>query len=106
MSLHDWRLLSRDEITGKEAWIKLDPDGRTWTVRTVMPVDDLLAENAELHAMRTNERWGDGQNVARVPIHIWQRELAEAQCQGDEKYVRRWLNDPSHSKFRTRGGRL
>lgn len=101
---YDWRVLSHDSVTGRTVYIK--QDGPRVTVRTEMPVDDLLDENVALQAARAGERWGDGQHVARVPAHIHQRELMPAIMDGDDAYVKRWLNDPDHSKFRTRSGKL
>lgn len=101
-----WRLLDFDPATGKTAWMKLEDDGATLKVRTAMPVDDLLEENAALRQMDSGNWTGDMHLVSRVPMHIWQRELAPAVQQEDEKYISRWLNDPDHRKFRTKGGRV
>jgi hypothetical protein len=100
-----WRLLGFDPATGKTAWMKIEDDG-TLKVRTVMPVDDLLDENAALRQHDSGNWAGDMHLVSRVPIHIWQRELAEAVKQDDQKYVSKWLNDSDHAKFRTKGGRV
>jgi hypothetical protein len=72
----------------------------------VMPVDNILERNERLRNETAGERWGNGQKVASIPIHIWQRELAEAQREGDDKYVNRWLNDSDHRKFRTKDGKV
>jgi hypothetical protein len=100
----EWRLLEVDPITQKQVWI-LD-EGKRMRVRTLMPVDNMLDMNAEQAANSLGTRWGDGQPVARLPMHVWQRQLAPAINDGDEKYVRRWLNDSDHSKFRTRAGKV
>jgi hypothetical protein len=100
-----WRLLDFDPATGKTAWMKIEDDG-TLKVRTVMPVDDLLDENAALRQHDSGNWAGDMHLVSRVPMHIWQRELAEAVKQDDQKYVSKWLNDSDHVKFRTKGGRV
>jgi hypothetical protein len=80
------------------------PDARK--VSWAMDVDDILERNTRLRNELVGERWGDGKRVASIPIHIWQRELAEAQREGDEKHVRKWLNDPDHRAFRTKDGKL
>ena len=76
------------------------------TVKTLMPVDDLFERTQTARAETAGKSWGDGQKVASIPIHIWQRELAEAQREGDEKHVKKWLNDPDHAKFRTKEGKV
>jgi hypothetical protein len=100
-----WRVFEYFRDIPKVSWAKMD-DNQQMTVRTVMPVDNILERNERLRNETTGERWGDGQKVASIPIHIWQRELAEAQREGDDKYVNRWLNDPDHKKFRTKDGKV
>lgn len=97
-------LIDYDELTGKEVWIR-EQDGIR-TVRTVMPVDDILDANAAAQVDNLNRPWGDVAPVASIPMHIWQREIAPAIMQEDEAYIKRWLNDADHAKFRTRGGRV
>jgi hypothetical protein len=100
-----WRVFEYFPDIPKVSWAKMD-DNQQMTVRTVMPVDDILERNERLRNETVGERWGDGKRVASIPIHIWQRELAEAQREGDDKYVNRWLNDPDHKAFRTKDGKL
>ncbi|MFL6711118.1 MAG: hypothetical protein ACJ8HI_23200 [Massilia sp.] len=102
----DWRLLGFDPDTGKTAWMLLQDDGETLKVRTVMPVDEMLEENAQMRSMDSGNWAGDMHLVSRVPLHVWQRELAEAVQQDDQRYVSKWLNDSDHSRFRTKGGRV
>jgi hypothetical protein len=102
----DWRLLGFDPETGKTAWMLLQDDGVTLKVHTVMPVDGMLEENAQMRSMDSGNWAGDMHMVSRVPMHIWQRELADAVQQDDQRYVSKWLNDIDHSKFRTKGGRV
>jgi hypothetical protein len=100
-----WRLLDFDPQTGKTAWMKIEDDGAL-KVRTVMPVDDLLEENAALRSMDSGDWTGDMHLVSRMPIHMWQRLVAPAVQQDDKKFVSKILNDPDYSKFRTKAGRV
>jgi hypothetical protein len=100
-----WRVFEYLPDIPKISWARMD-DQQQMTVRTVMPVDNLLERNERLRNETAGERWGDGKKVASIPIHIWQRELAEAQNQKDEKYLSKWLNDPDHAKFRTKEGKV
>lgn len=101
----DWRLLGFDQETGKTAWMLFNEDG-SLTVKTFMPVDDLLEANAAAMALDDGRWKGEMHRVASVPMHIWQRELAPAVQQNDDAYVNRWLNDIDHRKFRTKGGNV
>jgi hypothetical protein len=100
-----WRLFEYWSDIRKVTWARMN-DEQQMTVRTVMPVDDLLDRNKHLRNESAGQRWGDGKKVASVPIHIWQRELAEAQREGDEKFMSKWLNDSDHAKFRTKEGKV
>lgn len=100
----DWCLIDHDPVTGKQTWA-LD-EGDRMRVREVMPVDDLMAENAEMQIDALNRPFGDMALVARVPMHVWQKALAPAILQGDDAYLSRWLNDGDHARFRTRLGRI
>jgi hypothetical protein len=101
-----WRLFEYVKEFSKVTWARMN-DEQQMTLRTVQPVDDLLEETHAARAESAGKKWGDGmQKVASIPIHIWQRELAEAQREGDERHVHRWLNDPDHAKFRTKEGKV
>lgn len=97
-----WCILGRDPETGLEVHA-LD-EGDKFHVREVMPVDELVAENAEIRAALAGRRHGDGLSLAaRVPLNVFWNRLAEPLRQGDSAHLRRWLNDSSHAAFRVRG---
>ncbi|CAN7494528.1 hypothetical protein LJR231_003465 [Phyllobacterium sp. LjRoot231] len=100
----DWRLFSHDPVTGTKKWY-LDM-GTHYVIRSDTPVDELLDLNAEKLNDSTGKRFGDGQVVGSIPMDIYQSQLAEASKNGDQAYIRRWLNDSDHQKFRTFRGRL
>ncbi|BCH22461.1 hypothetical protein [Mesorhizobium sp. L-8-3] len=95
----DWRLFSHDPQTGVTSWW-LDLGNGTAVIRTDTPVDELLDENAEAYNDSLGRRFGDGKVVASIPLNIYHDQLAEAHRQGDRNYVKRWLNDADHQKFR------
>jgi hypothetical protein len=101
----DWRLLDYDPETGVKRWY-LHLDNNMSVIRTETPVDDLLAENAEAYNNSLASNWGDGQRVASIPLNIYFEQLAEARKNGDRNYIKRWLNDSDHAKFRTFKGRV
>lgn len=100
----DWCLIDHDPLTGKQVWA-LDEGGRM-RIREVMPVDDLLAENAAAQVDSLNRPFGDIALVARVPMNVWAGRLAPAILQNDQAFLSRWLNDGDHARFRTRAGRV
>jgi hypothetical protein len=104
-----WRLLSFDPVTGKTDWMKLEGDvegHHQLKVRTVMPVDDLLALAAAERQMDSGDWKGDMHRVSTMPIHLHERLLGEAIRQDDQKFVSKVLNDPDYAKFRTKAGRV
>lgn len=100
----DWRLFSHDPMTGKKVW-HLDM-GEHIIVRTETPVDELFNQNAEDMSNSIGRRWGNGQRVASIPMDIFFAHLNEANKNGDSAYIKKWLNNADHQKFRTFGGRL
>src|SRR5690606_27770163 len=99
-----WRLFSHDPLTGKKVW-HLDM-GEQIIVRTEKPVDELFAQNAEDMSNSIGKRFGDGQRVASIPMDIFFDHLNEANKNGDQAYIKKWLNDADHQKFRTFRGAL
>ena len=102
----NWVLFSDDPVTGIRRY-RLDLGNGTAVMRTEYHrTEELLAVNHEEAASNLNTRWGDGKVVARIPMNVLFNQLGEAVRDGDDAYVNRWLNDPDHAKFRTRGGKL
>jgi len=100
-----WCVVFRDRQTGRE--IHALDEGDKMRVREVMDVEGLVAENAAIRGELAGTRYGDGLSLAaRVPIHVFHNRLAEAVRQGDDAFVRRWLNDGDHAAFRVRDGRI
>lgn len=100
------RFLDGDPLTHKTEWFIDQGDGIT-KILTLMPIEEMLDMNAELRKLNSGRKWDDGLALAaRVPMHIWQRELAEAIGQEDKSYISRWLNDPDHAHFRTKQGKV
>jgi len=103
---YGFSLYERDHKTGVTKWRKLE-DGK-WIYRTDYPVDDVIAQNQFLQAEAQGRarQQGLGDMVAQIPLNIAYEQLTEAQSQGDEKYVAKWLNDGDNAAFRVRGGRV
>lgn len=47
------------------------------------------------------QRFGDTRKVASVPMHVWAREIAPRQRDGNDGSLKRWLNGDKGAPFRT-----
>jgi hypothetical protein len=101
----DWTLFDWDAKTGRSVWSYFD--GEKTVFRTDYPVDNLISENAAVRNSAAQAWTGDYHRVASVPLNVFhQSGLAEAQAQGDERFVSRFLNDGDNRAWRTREGRV
>ena len=100
----EWELFSHDQKLGRTVWYCFD--GQQNHYRIDQQVDDVLKANAEERHDHQGARWGDGRRVASIPLNVYYDKLAEAQLQGDDNYLNRWLNDPDNRAFRTFEGNL
>ena len=98
----DWRLLSWDPVTGRTVW-SLSTGDRT-VIRTDYPVDGLIRSNTDARNAAQPGWKGDWHRVASVPLNIYHEQLAEAERQGDDAHVRRWLNNSDNRAWRTKEG--
>jgi hypothetical protein len=100
-----WRLLFDDPQASKAVWIY--DDAEKTVIKTVYyATEELFDFNAARMNASLNERWGDGRVAASVPLNVYFQHLAQAQTEGDQAYVRRFLNDPDNAKFRTFKGKI
>jgi hypothetical protein len=106
----DWAVMDRDPVTRttKLARVTELPDGgEKWEYKTLQDCEELIEENSSIRQEQDGQRYGDGNTlVARIPITVWSARLSEALKQGDDAFVKRWLNNPDHAAFRTKSGRI
>jgi len=100
----DWTLVDHDPATGRTVWRYFD--GAATHFRTDYPVQSLVDENAALFNESGGKRFGEGQRVASIPLNVFYDQLHEAQVQGDENHISRWLNDGDNRAFRTFEGNV
>lgn len=99
----DWTLFDFDYQTGRSVWSYFD--GEKTVFRTDYPVDNLLSQNAEVRNSAEKAWKGDWHRVASVPLNVFHDSgLAQAQEQGDDAFVSRFLNDSDNRDFRTKEG--
>lgn len=104
-----WRLWSDDPEIGQRRWIMRNPDNaEQWVVRTETWVPSLVAEaNAEEAKANDGKRFGDGKIVARIPLaDLFRGAVGEAFKAGDQRYLKKWLNNSDQHWLRTFRGHL
>lgn len=106
----DWAVMDRDPVTRvtKLARVTERPDGgETIEWKTLQDCEELVAENAAIRQEQDGQRYGEGNTlVARIPMTVFANRLTDAIKQGDDGFIKRWLNDPDHAAFRTKSGRI
>lgn len=107
----DWSLVSSE--CGVETWHKYErtADGRTLLhVKQEWNPDWQQAMLDRAHAERSanaGKRWGEGRNIGRVPLPLYfSSGLAEAARQKDERFRRKFWNDPDHARLRLFEGKI
>lgn len=100
-----WALYDYDAATGRSVWHL--HDGEKDVFRIDYPVTGIISENAA-HRAEAGRAWaGDWHRVASIPLNVaYDSNLVRAQSEGDDAYVRRFLNDGDNAAWRTREGRL
>lgn len=100
-----WTLVSDDPVLGVRRYE--DDLGDYTIVKTEFYArDEFFERNKQLRNESDGKRFGTMQRVASIPLHVWARVLAPAQKQGDDKYIRKWLNNSDNEAVRTFKGRV
>lgn len=100
-----WRLFDYDPLTGRTVWV-LYEDDRTH-FRTDYPVENLIRDNKLLQTETAGKRFTDMTLVASIPINIYQDSgFEKAQREGDNAFMKRFLNDGDNAAWRTKEGHL
>lgn len=100
-----FHLLDYDPATGRSVWWMLDEDGND-IFRYDMPADVIVDGNTAIRNQMAGQRWGEGRRVASVPLPLYYDALDEAFLQGDQSYIKKWLNDSDNRAWRTFEGRV
>ncbi len=100
-----FELMEHDPVTGRSVWSYFD--GEKTVFRTDYPVEATMAENEAVRNAADQAWRGDWHRVASIPLNILHASgLAEAHSQGDDRFVKRWLNDGENRAWRTKEGRV
>ncbi|MBB4347949.1 hypothetical protein [Aliirhizobium cellulosilyticum] len=96
----DWSLFDYDHQTGRSVWCKDDGVERVFRIDT--PVDHIIRENEFTRNATSGNRMGDWVKIASIPLnHAHHENLVRAHTEGDDKFVKRWLNDGDNRAFRS-----
>lgn len=68
--------------------------------------DELIAQNQESLNDSHGKRFGDGKIIGRVPMNVFYRDFAARLKEGDEDFVKWWLNHSDNRPYRTFRGRV
>lgn len=90
----------------RAVWVYEEEPGKTYMCTQTVH-DEVIERNKQLYNDSAGKRWGDGKIAASIPLaHYFHSGLAEARKQEDEKWIKRWLNDPDNRAFRTFEGNI
>jgi len=102
----EWTLFSSDIRAGRYVWSRRNADGSV-TFRTDTHCDAVIDQNTAQRNLSGSGWKGDWHMVASIPKNIaWHSGVVEAQSQGDDKFVSRWLNNSDNRAWRTKEGRV
>jgi len=98
-----FELMEHDPVSGRTIWSYFD--GEKTVYRTDYPVEATMAENEAIRNEAGRAWKGDWHRVASIPLNVLHDSgLVEAQTQGDDKFVKRWMNDSDNRAWRTKDG--
>jgi len=101
----EWTLYDHDMMTGRSVWHYFD--GEKDVFRVDYPVDNLISENQAVRNSAERAWKGDWHRVASIPLNIaYDSGLVQAHSEGNDGFVKRWLNDSDNRAWRTKEGRL
>ena len=104
----DWILIDYHSISGSYLWM-LDCPGDEVITKVTTDIEDTLQTNQELYneSQVTHKRFGDGQAVATIPLDLFfKNDLHLAEKQGDDRYIKKFLNDFDNRPFRSFRGKV
>lgn len=101
----DWTLYDYDFKSGRSVWHYFD--GEKDVFRTDYPVESLMNENQAVRNVAEKAWRGDWHRVASVPLNVaYDSALMQAHTEGDDKFVKRFLNSSDNRAWRTKDGTL
>ncbi|WP_457660177.1 MULTISPECIES: hypothetical protein [Sinorhizobium] len=101
----EWTLYDHDHTTGRSVWHYFD--GEKDFFRVDYPVDNLISQNQDVRNSAEKAWRGDWHRVASVPLNIaYDSGLVQAHSEGNDKFVKSFLNSSDNRAWRTKDGHL
>ncbi|WP_085033934.1 hypothetical protein [Ensifer aridi] len=101
----EWTLYSHDMMTGRSVWHYFD--GEKDVYRVDYPVDNLISHNQAVRNSAERAWKGDWHRVASIPLNVaYGSGLVQAHSEGDDTFVKRFLNSSDNRAWRTKEGHL
>ncbi|MBY7649605.1 MAG: hypothetical protein C4617_03805 [Candidatus Liberibacter europaeus] len=105
MDIYDgsWKLISYDSATGRTIWFS--SDGQQDLYRIDYPINHVIEQNRIACEQSAGKRVGDWQRIASIPLDIVRNShLMQAHSEGDDIWMRNWLNNKDNAVWRTSEG--
>ncbi|MBL0848961.1 MAG: hypothetical protein EU981_02560 [Candidatus Liberibacter ctenarytainae] len=105
MDIYDgsWKLINYDPATGRTIWYLLDNEQDVY--RIDYPIKHLIDQNRRDCEESSRKRVGDWQRIASIPLNILNSShLMQAHSEGDDVWMRNWLNNKDNAVWRTSEG--
>lgn len=100
-----WILLAYDAVLKRKLWFKETKEGIVET-HVEDDVSDIVEANKASFNDSENKRWGGGKVVASIPTSLYFDKIVPAKLNGDDAYIKRWLNDSDNRAYRTFKGKV
>lgn len=101
----EWTLYEHDMLTGRSVWHYFD--GAKDVFRVDYPVDNLISQNQDVRNSAERAWRGDWHRVASIPLNVAHDSgLVQAHSEGDDRFVKRFLNSSDNRAWRTKEGHL
>lgn len=101
------RPIDRDTVSGIATYFHYDEANDSFHIESVQDIEPILEANRREFNEYTSgrDKWGDHQKIAHIPNVVLSELMASGKL-WDKVYMRKWLNDPANSPYRTRPGRI
>ncbi|RVJ07867.1 hypothetical protein CN193_04885 [Sinorhizobium meliloti] len=101
----EWTLFDHDMATGRSVWHYFD--GEKDVFRVDYPITNIVNQNQAVRNEASRAWAGDWHRIASIPLNIaYDSGLVQAHSEGNDRYVKRFLNSSDHRAWRTKEGHL
>lgn len=108
----NWRLLDHDPLTGVKTWFAHDPVAKKNHFRTEQDIEGIFENNKALQneddkGWSKSKEWRRVAEIPNVIQEMWMNQYGvDPLAKGNEKLLKRLLNDSDNRFLRTAPGRV